>query len=272
MPIFRDNPNQEIPPEITRDAELAQAIAAHVAANDPHTRYLLERTLPLLSHALLGATPGIPDASTVPFNANTWNPNAGQAHASAVNIAAIGMGGAAGNVNLPVSSYPGLIIEIDPFLGTPWAGTGKTQFFAYFSSLPNFPPSLYMRQSILGSFSWHPWQQIALNGVFATGISIGGGSSTLKRIISKEFTIDPPAIVGGAPWPPQIFPLAGAVVGDFCQVSITTPDLWNTGLWIAELQATVTSADQIAIHLRNDWTGTLDWGPFKVRVVVMSFS
>lgn len=270
MPIFRDNPNQEIPPEITRDTELAEAIAAHVAAADPHAQYLLERLLPLLSYGLLGASPGIPNASTTPFDANTWNPNAGQAHASALNIASVGMGGVGGNLNLPAGSFPGLIVQIDPFIATPWAGLGKTQFFIYFSSLAGFPPSLYMRQSIFGNFTWHPWQHIALNGVFGSGINVGGGS-TLKRLISREFTIDPPALTAGQPWLPQTFPFPGAAVGDFCQVSITTPDLWNTGLWIAEIQAVVSSADVIAIYLRNDWTGTLDWAPLKVRVVVMGF-
>jgi hypothetical protein len=258
----------QIPDEIARDTEVSQAVADHMAAADPHGQYLLERTLPLLSHGLLGATAGIPNASSAPFNANTWNPNAGQAHQSAVNIAAVGMGGASGNANLPNGSSPGLIVELDPFLNTPWAGVGKTQFFAYFSSNLSFLPSLYMRQSILGTFSWHPWQQITVNGE-SPQLRVGTGAP-LKRLISKTFTIDPASIsvesVQGFE-----FSVAGAIPGDTVFITPIGGDLWNTAIWPFEFVGYCNGTDSIVLLLRNEWTAPLDLAPFQVRVVVMGF-
>jgi hypothetical protein len=244
-------------------------MAAHLAATDPHPRYLIERVLALLTQGMLGAAAGVPGGSTAPFDANTWNPNAGQAHASAVNVAAIGIGSGAGNSNLPAGSFPGLILEIDPFLGTAYANFGQTQFFFYYPTRAT-PYSLWMRQKAFSN-SWYAWQRIALDGgICPNGIQIGAGGTPIKKVLSETFTINPPAVAAQSVTGITLS-VPGAAVGDFCQVAPAQSDIWLTAIWPFEFPAVVTGPDTVALFLRNDWSGSLDLSPFQVRVVVMGF-
>lgn len=261
----------DIPELIARDTETAAAITNHVAGNS-HPQYLLKRLKALLTQGILGSIPNIAGGDGTIFDANTWNPNLGQAHESAINVAAIGTGNRANNVNLPINSTPGLIVEIDPFLGTPYAALGKTQLFLYYPTSSDAPYSLWIRQQAFSN-SWYPWQQISIGGAFASfnnGIRVGINGTIVKKLISQEFTIDPVAVVGQSVTGINLT-VAGATVGDIVYVSPIGPDLWNTAIWPFEWPAVVSGTNNVALYLRNDWSGTIDLDPLKIRVVVMGF-
>jgi hypothetical protein len=248
-------------------------LAAHVAAPDPHAQYLLERVFPLLSLGQIGKPAQTVGAyGETPFNANTWNPNQGQAHASAVNIAAIGAN--FGNSNLPIGNYPGIIVEFEPYISASQINKSKLQFFSY-----EVNGLLFTRRQINGV--WQPWGQLVLNNTvttwsaqqnFTAGLAIGDPAlaGVIKKILSVEREIDPPAIAGGSVSGINI-PLPGAAVGDFVQIAPVQADLWSTGIWPFEFPAVVSAPNNIALFVRNDWSGSLDLLPFKIRIMVWGF-
>ncbi len=260
----------QIPDEIARDVEVASMIADHATAADPHPQYLLERAFALLTHGILGSSLGIPGSSATPFNANMWNPNQGQAHASAVNIAAVGIGSSIQNSNLPNGSQPGLIVELDPFLGTAYANFGKTQFFFYYPTSAS-PCSLWIRQQIIATNSWDAWQRMALDGgLLADGIQIGASGTPIKKVLSRVFTIDPASVAADSA-EGFGFSVPGATPGDTVFISPIGGDLWNTSIWPFEFVGYCNGLNSVVLLLRNEWTGALDLAPFQVRVVVIGF-
>jgi hypothetical protein len=261
----------QIPPEVAMDSELVSAINAHLVAGDPHPQYLLDRLLPLLAHGLMGSAPGTP-GSTTPFDANNWNPNSvGQAHKSALNVVEIG--GGAGNLNLPMGSFSGTLIEIDPHVGSAdQENKRKLQFFWHHNS-----SVIYWRRQVTNG--WAAWTSPILVGssnvftqsqTFTGVVTIGVGGTPIRRLISQVFTINPPTLQAGDPWTVTLT-MVGAQVGDLCIASITTVDQWNTGLWVSELKAVVSASNTVTLYIKNDWIAALDWAPFQVRVLVQGF-
>jgi hypothetical protein len=266
---------QPLPPEVTMDSELAAAINAHLGSPDPHIQYLMERLFPVLSLGTIGKLVLVGGYGETPFNANLWNPNSGQPHVSAINIAAIGVN--SGNTNLPLGVYEGVIAEIEPYCAPQDASSAnkyKLQVFSYqVNSL------LFFRRQVDGT--WRPWQQFsfldqAQNFVaqqnFRNGIEIGAGGTVLplKRLIARTFTIDPPTIAGQGVTVISLN-VSGAVLGDSVFVNPIDPDLWVTAQWPFEFPACVAGEGIVHLYLRNDWGGELNLAPFQVRVIVMGF-
>jgi hypothetical protein len=241
MGVRRKQQSQVIPEEITRDTELVDAIANHVAQDHPHEQYLIERLFPLLSVGVIGKPLLTPGAwGETPFNANDWNPNAEQPYASAVNVATIGAN--PGNTNLPIGNYPGIIVEFEPYTAASQINKSKLQFFSY-----EVNGILFTRRQISGV--WQPWGQVAVSNTvanwsaqqhFGAGIVVGDlqFATPIKKIICQKFTIDPPSIAGQSVSGINLT-LNGASVGDFCLVAPAQSDLWLTAVWPFEFPAVV---------------------------------
>lgn len=274
--IRHSSPGDEIPDEITRDSELANALEAHFADADPHGQYLLERVLPLLFYGVLGVSSstalelqGMPGVSTQPFDANSWTPNSNQAHKSPIAFARV----SGANLPDPMAFF---LIQIEVLLGSKFEGENLIQV-----AIRSFS-QIYIRQKNAGT--WELWNRLAFQreqndfaslNTFSDGVRIGqpvaGSAPTIiRKLLSQVFTIDPPLIAAGSVHGISLA-VNGAKVGDMVYVAPLGPDIWNTGIWPFEFPAVVTTPGFVGLFLRNDWTGNLDPLGFQIRVVVMGF-
>jgi hypothetical protein len=247
-------------PMLATDDEVAAAIAAHV------------------SKSLVGHPQNLSA-----LDANNWNPaqnnSINNAHKSSINVIYVSSFNENTYAAIPLTNFPqgtmhGYLIQVEPEIETPYGA--RTQFFLNATDLYAVPQQIFWRS---WNGTWSDWIGIALvSGVntfsatqnFSTGVRVGGGGTLLKRLISQEFTIDPVAVPGQSVTGINLA-VTGAKVGDVCYVSPIGPDLWNTGIWPFEWPATVSAANDVSLLLRNDWSGALDLGPLKIRVVVMGF-
>jgi hypothetical protein len=246
----------QIPAAIARDSELFDAIAAHLNA------VLMDRGRNLQA-----------------FDANNWNPNAAtDRHKSAINAITLTSFNPSTYAAIPLNNIPaetisGILMQIE--LPASW----RVQLFFNSINIYGLFTKFFWRSGLNEGGGWMNWLELTSNNVnnifseiqtFTAGIQIGAGGTPIKKLLSKVFTIDPPAVLGQSVTGISLsFP--GAAIGDFCQIAPIGADLWNTAIWPFEFPVTVSSANAISLLLRNDWSGTIDLAPFQIRVVVMGF-
>lgn len=252
-----------LPPEFATDSEVAAAIASHIPG-DPHPQYVLERlssdgsVLPLLFRK---------PAPNSQFDANTWNPNQGQAHFSAINVAS---GGSFIPSGLPpmqlIQVLQGTLIQVEPF-----SDQGNTAALQFFVGAGVWLRTIGQQWVSLAFLNQPNFFTTVQN--FLQGVTIGSSGTLIKKILSQEFTINPPLLASGQSQYPGIpLTINGAALGDLIYISPIEVDIIFTSIWPFEFRGVVTAANTVTVYPLNDWTGgNLDLAPFKIRVVVMGF-